>query len=212
MVGDSSKREPLRTEVEQIVERLASLVDGIDAVAIANGDFISKRQQLLTVSRSIRDLEGKKIPVPDELRLLKTKLHTELAEVDAAQDAINYLENHLDRILKHLKRLNISSHKARGRKGRRAQGSRQPVTPQEAYEPLIIEALKEFGGRAYARDVRTWIEKKMKKRFLPGDLATRLSDGRTIVWWNNAQWQRQKMVYKGILKNDSPRGVWELVR
>jgi len=211
MVNNSAKQESLRAEAEQIVKRLANLVDRIDDATINNGDSTSKRQQLLTVSRSIRDLEGKDIPVPDELRLLKTKLHTELAEVDAIQETVNYLENHLERILNHLKKANTKSRKSRGRRGKLTRTLSQPVTPQEAYEPLIIEALREFGGKAHVRDIKAWIEKRMKDSFLPGDLATR-ADGKTVVWWNNAQWQRQKMVYKGILRSDSPRGVWGLVR
>jgi hypothetical protein len=211
MVNDSAKQESLRAEAEQIVKRLATLVDRIDAASVNNEDSRSKRQQLLTVSRSIRDLEGKDIPVPDELRLLKTKLHTELAEVDAIQEAVNYLENHLERILNHLKKANITNRKSKGRRGKLTRTLSQPVTPREAYEPLIIEALREFGGKAHVRDIKAWIEKRMRDSFLPGDLAIR-ADGKTVAWWNNAQWQRLKMVHRGLLRNDSPRGFWELVR
>jgi len=211
MVTDSAKQESLRGEAEEIVKRLDSLIDRVDAATINHGDSRSKRQQLLIVSRSIRNLEEKGIPVPDELRLLKAKLHTELAEVDAVQEAVDYIENHLERILNHLKKANVKNRKSKGRRRKLTSSVRQPVTPTGAYEPLIIEALREFGGRAHVRDIKAWIERRLKDSFLPGDLATR-ADGKTVVWWNNAQWQRLKMVYKGILRSDSPRGMWELVR
>jgi hypothetical protein len=31
-----------------------------------------------------------------------------------------------------------------------------------------------------------------------------------IRWRNAVQWERNEMVREGLLKNDSPRGVWEL--
>jgi len=40
----------------------------------------------------------------------------------------------------------------------------------------------------------------------------RLSSGPTheIRWRNSAMWSRYKMVRAGLLKSDSPRGVWEI--
>ena len=35
-------------------------------------------------------------------------------------------------------------------------------------------------------------------------------DGKTIAWINNAQWERFLMVKEGILRSDSPNGIWEL--
>ena len=46
-------------------------------------------------------------------------------------------------------------------------------------------------------------------KFYPRDLEQREST-KAIVWQNNAQWERLRMVQDGILKANSPKGVWEL--
>jgi hypothetical protein len=65
------------------------------------------------------------------------------------------------------------------------------------------------GGRAKVADVLQEMGRQLKGKLLPGDLELR-KDGKTIAWVNNAQWQRLLMVREGILKNDSPNGIWEL--
>jgi hypothetical protein len=73
----------------------------------------------------------------------------------------------------------------------------------------IIRALKKLGGRAKVADVLQEMGRQLKGKLLPGDLELR-KDGKTIAWVNNAQWQRLVMVREGILKHDSPNGIWEL--
>jgi hypothetical protein len=36
------------------------------------------------------------------------------------------------------------------------------------------------------------------------------SDPELPRWRNSAQWARNSMVQEGLLKNDSPRGIWEI--
>jgi hypothetical protein len=33
---------------------------------------------------------------------------------------------------------------------------------------------------------------------------------RSIVWQNNAQWERFRMTKEGVLRSNSPHGYWEL--
>jgi hypothetical protein len=51
----------------------------------------------------------------------------------------------------------------------------------------------------------------MDGKLLPGDLAFR-RNGKTIAWQNNACWERLKMRQDGLLRDDSPSGIWELVK
>ena len=53
------------------------------------------------------------------------------------------------------------------------------------------------------------MQEHLQHRLLPGDLETRASSGE-VVWENNTCWERYNLVQEGILKSDSPRGVWEL--
>jgi hypothetical protein len=42
----------------------------------------------------------------------------------------------------------------------------------------------------------------------PGDFESTRSGA--VLWENRAQWERLKMVKEGLLRADSPHGVWEL--
>ena len=88
--------------------------------------------------------------------------------------------------------------------------SRLPKTNAATLQSLIIEVLEASGGRARVADVMRGIEKRMEGKFLPGDLEP-LSDGR-IVWKNDVRWERLHLIYDGVLRNDSPWGIWELNR
>ena len=33
---------------------------------------------------------------------------------------------------------------------------------------------------------------------------------REVVWWNRARWARQALVTRGVLRSNSPNGIWEL--
>ena len=73
---------------------------------------------------------------------------------------------------------------------------------------LIIEAIKKPGGSTRCRDVLSYIGQKHDGQFTKRDWELR-TDG-TVIWKNNAQWERQRMVNEGVLKNNSPNGFWEL--
>lgn len=82
------------------------------------------------------------------------------------------------------------------------------MTPNKSYRRPIVEALYEFGGRASAGDVLRLVERKMTLE--AGDRA-RLKSGE-VRWKRRANWERFNMVSEGLLKNDSPRGIWELAQ
>jgi hypothetical protein len=52
------------------------------------------------------------------------------------------------------------------------------------------------------------MEDKLKDQLTPRDRSMRKSG--KIVWENNAQWERYVMVQEGLLRSDSPQGIWEL--
>jgi len=81
--------------------------------------------------------------------------------------------------------------------------------PQKEYRIPILEALLEKGGKASQGEVFEIIEQKMSGDFNHLDLET-LSDGYTKRWQKMAAWQRYTMVKEGLLRSDSPRGIWEI--
>jgi len=91
--------------------------------------------------------------------------------------------------------------------GRLGRGLR---TPEEAYTGPILSTLSEMGGRGEAADVLPLVEKKMKGILKKVDYQPVASDQDTPRWRNGARWARNSMVNDGLLKADSPRGIWEI--
>jgi restriction system protein len=82
-------------------------------------------------------------------------------------------------------------------------------TPEAAYYKPILQELVEMGGRGRAADVLEKVEKRMKSVLNDVDYE-QLSTNPDPRWRNAAQWARNTMVQDGLLKADSPRGVWEI--
>jgi len=81
--------------------------------------------------------------------------------------------------------------------------------PQKEYRLPILKALLEKGGKATQKEVLGIIEQEIGKNFNQLDIEI-LSDGYTKRWQKNVEFERYKMVKSGLLKSDSPRGVWEV--
>ena len=82
-------------------------------------------------------------------------------------------------------------------------------TPEDEFRIPILEAIVELGGSAPMSKVLNLVEKKMKGNLNEYDYQT-LQATNSIRWKNTAQWCRNTMVREGLLKSDSPRGIWEI--
>jgi exonuclease VII small subunit len=83
-------------------------------------------------------------------------------------------------------------------------------TPEKAFVIPILETLIEMGGRGKVSDVLKRVEEKMKHILNEYDYQPLPSSPRSVRWKNTAQWCRQMLVNRGLLRNDSPYGVWEI--
>ena len=83
-------------------------------------------------------------------------------------------------------------------------------TPEDAFRQPILQTLAEFGGAASVIKVLDHVGKKMKNTLNNYDQQPLPSNPTMARWRNNAQWCRNTMVQEGLLKADSPRGVWEI--
>ena len=90
--------------------------------------------------------------------------------------------------------------------GRLPRGSRTPMG--DYYQP-ILQALNESGGSARVNDVLERLEQSMKGMLREVDYEPLASDG-MLRWRKTAQWARDAMVKEGLLKSNSPRGIWEI--
>ena len=83
-------------------------------------------------------------------------------------------------------------------------------TPEGAFRLPILQALVTLGGSAPVRDVLDIVEHLMKSQLNEIDYQALPSNPRLPRWRNAAQWTRQSMVNEGLLRSDSPRGIWEI--
>jgi len=80
-------------------------------------------------------------------------------------------------------------------------------TPQSAYQIPILRVLVTLGGEATMDAVLAQVETLMADQLNDYDRST-LSDGKTIRWVNTAQWARNALREEGLIRDDTPRGVW----
>lgn len=95
--------------------------------------------------------------------------------------------------------------RSRRRRDRLSRGLRMP---EHAFRRPILEALVELGGRASVKDVLDLVGQKMEHKLNKHDYG-RLPTGE-IRWRNTAKWCCYEMIREGLLKDDSPRGIWEI--
>ena len=82
------------------------------------------------------------------------------------------------------------------------------LTSQERYQKVIVEALKELGGRARTKDVLRRVGEILEDEHTEADLATYSSGG--IRWQARASSEALVLRNKGILNKDAAHGWWEL--
>jgi hypothetical protein len=81
--------------------------------------------------------------------------------------------------------------------------------PAEAYWLPILESLIDLGGRSESDSVLNAVQRKMTGTLTTADFQT-LPSGISVRWRNRAQWQRKNMANIGLMRDDSPRGIWEI--
>lgn len=193
-----------------LVRLCCDVIDRIDAGS-ADPNAREKEAQLREIARTIERLEKMSVPVPDALRAEKTKLAAALGTHGDVNQTLRQLASEFDNII-----INIRSRLTRENGGVLPKKNRtysprssSPKTPLRFYREYIISALKKFGGRARVAEVLDEMGRQLNGKLLPGDFELR-KDGKTVGWRNSAQWERLVMVKEGILRSDSPGGIWEL--
>jgi restriction endonuclease Mrr len=67
-----------------------------------------------------------------------------------------------------------------------------------------------MGGSGPVAEVLDCVGRKMQEILKPYDFEPLTSDPRNLRWRNAAQWARNRLMSEGLLKNNSPRGIWEI--
>jgi hypothetical protein len=99
------------------------------------------------------------------------------------------------------------AHAQRRNLGRLRRGLR---TREETYYRPILEALQALGGSAQMSQVLDRVLQAMRGVLKDVDYEPLASDPDRPRWKNAAQWARNSMVKEGLMRSNSPHGVWEI--
>jgi len=193
-------------------DKLIELVQSVVEQLILNDNRQEKRlleAQLREITKAIGNLERQDVLIPDVLRREKMRLATAVEVPSESYKSLTRLFTGLGEI--HLKLKNYIEGEKSGpkRNGLKIDRVRAPQTGSKVLRKLIIEALRSLGGSAPKKEVHKFIERSMEGQFYPRDLEWRDST-RNYIWQNNTDWERFRMTQDGILKKNSPIGIWEL--
>jgi hypothetical protein len=70
--------------------------------------------------------------------------------------------------------------------------------------------LVDLGGRSELHPVLDRGYELMKGRINDYDHSVLPSDGATPRWRNTAQWERNTLREEGLMRDDTPRSIWEI--
>jgi hypothetical protein len=82
-------------------------------------------------------------------------------------------------------------------------------TPTKAYWRPLLQTLVELGGRGRRDQIIEQVGQKMQNILRPADYE-KLPQSSFIRWENRVAWQASNMRREGLIKNNSPRGLWEI--
>jgi hypothetical protein len=83
-------------------------------------------------------------------------------------------------------------------------------TREEACYVPIRQVLSEMGGSGKVAEVLDRVGRKMKGVLNKPDYEPLASSPDNSCWRNAARWARNLMANEGLLKKNSPRGIWEI--
>jgi hypothetical protein len=194
-----------REQAEALVRQFYALVDGIEKLEVPD-DAHLKTGQLREVSKSIANLENMKIPVPDELRNLKTNLLSSVHRAEEVEQLFAFIEEETSKLVARVRR-GLGPGPADSHGHRRSRRSNEDHTSRDVLRECIIKSLKSHGGAAKAPAILDEIGEMLEGKMKPGDME--LTSTKQPVWRMNTCFERRAMVRDGILKEDSPTGFWE---
>jgi hypothetical protein len=82
------------------------------------------------------------------------------------------------------------------------------ILPERSYVMPLLRALVDAGGQAPYRDVADAVGRELKDLLRKADRET-LSSG-AVRWQSRLQFVRLRLIERGYLDKNSPRGVWRI--
>lgn len=89
---------------------------------------------------------------------------------------------------------------------KRPRAARGTLLPEDRYEGPLLRALVKAGGQAPYRDVVDAVGAELKDQLMPADFET--LDSGSVRWQSRLQFVRLRLIQRGYLDRDTPRGIW----
>jgi len=192
------------------IKALSEALEQITASSKIDDSVYAKRAQLADLNKMIKLWETKRLPVPEELRIMQLSLSSELGHAEEVISLIETLRTSLEGLLKEIPSPRV---KTRGLRRRRMTGrgrdENQQTTSLSVFREQILQILRDRGGKAPSAFVKKEIKRRIGHLFTERDKEV-LGDGQRVSWWNKATFARLQLVKQGLIVKDSPRGIWEL--
>lgn len=83
-------------------------------------------------------------------------------------------------------------------------------TPESAFFLPILRVLDQMGGSGRGTVVLDQTYELIASQLNAVDFEPLPHNPREIRWRNTAKWARKKLIERGLLRRDSPKGVWEI--
>jgi len=157
------------------------------------------------------------------LKKWKGDLEEEIADVESRLEPLMSRRSELKEKLDAVKRLIPANGNSTPGKRAEVAAKSQPsapegntpdkarFTPVELYHIPLMQSLLELGGSASSDQVIERVGEKMADILTREDLEP-LPSGVDIRWRNRVAWQRHNLKRRGLIRSDSPRGVWQMTQ
>ena len=197
----ASKPDVLLDIIEEILKRYYEINNNLN--------IAESKKQLIEISKTIDRLENTGISVPDELRNLKSSLLAVSNDSNQTQAKYETLIRGLNDLCnKYKQKGNLKPKRRKLTSDDSSPIRRGRLTPKNTLIKAIVQVMEQMGNSGHMREIHNRLEDVLAN-VLNSEDYKKDSSG-LVTWHHQVDWARLYMVKKGILKNDSPRGIWEL--
>ena len=193
-----------------LIQQLNNLITDLESQEDKELDDLKK--QLDAVNRAISTLKTNDLSIPQDLTDTQERLKADVLDRDEVSVVLAFLKDELKKISDRVRRLENTQRSAQTASLRSVRAGTRTIkgsyVSKDTLRRTQIESLKTFGGSARKIEVEDEMERRLRGILTDADYEL-VGEG-IPRWRKSAEWMRYHLVQEGILKANSPRGIWEL--
>lgn len=190
-----------------LISQINSMIEELQTTT--NPELDQKISQIRAINKTLKNMERDHIAIPKELIRVRNKLTADLKQENNPEDVLVFLADELAKSLGKIKtKRRQTSLLPEKLENRQRIGRNVKRVSNTEMKKILIEILQEAGGSENLKQIQMKIEAKNKNRFSEADLEK--LEGGVPRWVKTLQMLRTPLIQRKVLKNNSPRGIWEL--